>query len=232
MIEIDEPLPRRNVCILWHLKSKRILCVTPFTSAALALMSSQMEMGFNLIPGGKPILHSKVRTADLLTLPPEELLSFLYHRQSGAVVKITKSRPPTEQQLKNSLLLTARVKNLQRVSRVITQSRMRVAHSEKYGELVDYMRREQALAFRKSGYNEEQVKDYLFVFQYAQVKKISSREAADEIIFHFGLFEAALWQTEEIKLKYFDLISNAATIEENNKIFQDFIREYYLNSHV
>lgn len=232
MEEAEVRVSRRSLCILWHLKSKRILCVTQYTSTAQALMSSEMEMGFNIISGAKPILHSKDTVGYLRSIPPEELPNYLFHRQSGAVVKIKNPKPITEKQKNTCILLAGRARYLRRVTRVVSQARKRVAPSELYGELVDYIRREQALKFRASGYNEDLIQECLFVFQYAQVKKITPRAAADEVIFRFSLFQADLWKTEEVKLKYYDLFANAANLEDLHDIFQDFIREYYLNSHV
>lgn len=208
------------------------MCVTPFTSVASAILTVETELQLNLIPGAKPILHSKERSGSLLHLTNKELISHIFHRQSGSVVRIVKSKPAPKELAQRCELLLSRVRYLNRVVRVITRARNRFAPSEKYGEFVDFLRKEQAVLFRDSGYNMELIKDCLFVFQYAQVKKISPKEAADEIIFQFSLFEAALWKSEEIKLKYFDLFSAAASIEDTHEIFQDFVREYYLNSHV
>ncbi len=223
---------RRSICILWHLKSKRILCVTRYTSTAQALMSSGMEMGFNIVSRAKPILHSEDRVERLRRIPPEELPNYLFHRQSGTIVKIENPKPLTEKQKNACILLAGRARYLRRVTRVVSQARKRVAPSELYGAFVDQIRREQALKFRASGYDEALIQECLFVFQYAQVKKITARAAADEIIFRFSLFEADLWKTEEVKLKYYDLFANAANLEDLHDIFQDFIREYYLNARV
>lgn len=232
MEEAGIRIPRRSLCILWHLKTKRILCVTQFTSTAMALMSSEIEMGFNIISSVKPILHSKDLVGVLPTLPPDQLLNYIFHRQSGAIVKAKNLKPATDKQKELCMLLAGRARYLRRVTRVVSMARKRVAPSELYGELVDYLRREQALKFRAANYDETIIKDCLFVFQYAQVKNITPRAAADEIIFRFSLFESELWKTEEVRLKYYDLFSKAPTVGELHEIYQDFIREYYLNSHV
>jgi len=232
MEDSDVRTSRADVCVLWHLKSKRILCVTPHTSTATALLTSEVELALNLISGAKPILHAKERSSSLYRLSADSLVNYLFHRQSNSIVKVAKLKAPPKELSQLSELLLARARYLNRVTRVVTRARNRVAPSEKYGELIDFLRKEQALLFRNSGYNEELIQNCLFVFQYAQVKKMTPKEAADEIIFQYNLFEAALWKTEEIKLKYFDLFSNAQTVKQTHEIFQDFVREYYLNSHV
>jgi hypothetical protein len=233
MEDIEIRSTKNDICVLWHLKTKRILCVTPFTSAANAILASEVELAMNLIPGRKPVLHSKEKSSQLLHASPSELVGHIFHRQSGSVVKLDKSKAKaTKEILSHCELLSSRSRYLNRVTRVVTRARNRFAPSEKYADLVEILRRDQAVKFRDAGYDESMIQDCLFVFQYAQVKKMTPQEAAEEIIFRFKLFEASLWKTEEIRMKYYDLFSNAKTVEETHEFFQEFIREYYLNSRV
>ncbi len=224
---------RGLVCILWDLKTRRILTATKYTGTAKTLLASESELGLGIIPASKPMLRTLNISSALRKMSFADLNQHVFYRQANVCIyDPIKPKEIDNVIAQKSELLSSKSRYLNQLTKVISRARMRIAPSEKYAGLIELRRYEQAIALKEKDFKESDLTKYLFVIQFANIKKIDLVSAANEIIFQYELFESALWKTEEIKLKYFDLISQAKSVSETHQLYQEFIREYYLNSHV
>ena len=90
-------------------------------------------------------------------------------------------------------------------------------------ETVYLTKRQQALAYRE----EHDILRYPYVLQYAELAGLTPRAAADEILFKGRLDDELLARTEFLRLKYFNQLRDAATVEEIEPILRTFRRETY-----
>lgn len=91
-----------------------------------------------------------------------------------------------------------------------------------FQELIYAAKRAEAERFRDHNYNVENILDFPYILQYAELKNISHKQAADEIIFKSKLSNNMLAKTEFMRLKHFGLLKEAKTIEELEEVHKNF----------
>lgn len=94
-------------------------------------------------------------------------------------------------------------------------------------EVVYALKRDEAMRFRDSGFNEKDVMEYPFVFQYADFAGVSLQQAAEDIIFKAKLRNEQLAQSELVRLRHFSLIKSARSQDEVSKVLLEFSKDYY-----
>jgi hypothetical protein len=95
-----------------------------------------------------------------------------------------------------------------------------------FQEFIYMSKKNEALTFTKLGYPDNNILEYPYILQYAKYKNINYKEAAKSILFKSKLSEGVLVKTEALRLKYFNLIRTARTVEEVLKIYSDFMLDY------
>ena len=140
-------------------------------------------------------------------------------------------RPPLTQELRDrTALFQRKFSILSSISSSINSTRRKLIMPALYDDKVRGIKKEQALEFRRSGYDPEALKDCIFVWQYAEVHQISLREAADRLILEGEFFEAELWKSEGIKMRYWNRVLGIRTLPECDGVLEDFQREFYVNA--
>jgi hypothetical protein len=119
---------------------------------------------------------------------------------------------------------------LRYVSSLIATERQKLTLPGTYDETVRALRISQARLFRDSGYDLEKMIDCAFVWQYADVHELSPREACDTILLQGELFEAELWKTEGLQLRYRKRILDSKEPAELETIQEEFRREFGVNA--
>lgn len=96
-------------------------------------------------------------------------------------------------------------------------------------ETVYLTKKIQAQRFKDSVYDDNVIMEYPYVLQYADYARISLKEAADDILFKASLNDQHLANTELLRLRYFNKIREASEPEEVSDIYEEFIRDLYVN---
>ncbi len=129
-----------------------------------------------------------------------------------------------------SRLAAAQVSTIAEIMRSLSSARYKLRTGVDFQDVTYQLKREQAQKFKDAEYNEEISMLVPFVVQYADFAGLSLKDAADDILFKAKLDDEVLLKTEGLRLKYFDLVKKASDPEELPKIYQDFLRDYYLNA--
>lgn len=91
-----------------------------------------------------------------------------------------------------------------------------------FQELIYLSKKVEALRFKDQGYKEEDILDYPYILQYAELANISYKQAADEIIFKSKLSDATLAKTEQMRLKHYRILKEAKTVEDLEEALKNF----------
>ncbi len=132
----------------------------------------------------------------------------------------------------NARLASRKLSVIGRIMGILSSVRYEVSTGVMLQESVYFSKRIQAKEFRDSGYDEELVVNYPYVFQYADFLGVTFRQAADEILLKAKFDDDLLAKTELLRLTYFDKVKKADTIEQLGVILNDFIRVCYINAKV
>lgn len=101
-----------------------------------------------------------------------------------------------------------------------------------FQEMIYFTKKAQAKAFKDSGYDESSIIEYPYVIQHADYAGITARQAADDILFKAKLGDEFLAKTELLRLRYFNKVKKAISSEELTAIYEEFIRDCYVNAQV
>ena len=112
----------------------------------------------------------------------------------------------------------------------VSRGRYPVSTGVLFQETVYLTKKAQASAFKEAGYPEDDILEYPYIIQYADFANIPLKQAADDILFKARLDDELLAKTELIRLKYFNAIRSARTVEEVAPIYEAFTRESYRNA--
>ncbi len=99
-------------------------------------------------------------------------------------------------------------------------------------EFVYLTKRSQAQRFLDSDGDESTTLDVPYVVQYADLRGISTRQAAEDIVFKANMYDQILANTELLRLRYFGKVRSACTPEEMETILEEFTRDLYVNAQV
>lgn len=224
-----------HVYLVWDLKTYRILCVCMHANSARALVATDPESAFGIMASDKPIVHdSKNLSGALARLSAQKISDYKFHIRGFFLVL----RPTGEDRLDKDLsqrseLMIQKARCLDRVNYLVSRARQRVIPSEAGWEAVHSIRYQEAKEHRRD--KREAAVDSqprLFLRQYAQIRGLDLDRAADQIIFEYELITMGLFQTEEVLLKYIDLIPKTQSKDEIALLMREFSREFYLNARI
>jgi hypothetical protein len=132
----------------------------------------------------------------------------------------------TEEIIQKSLVLSKKYECLIFIMNFIEIQRSSNKKTMAFQEFIYMAKKNEALTFTKLGYPDKDILEYPYILQYAKYKNINYSEAAKSILFKSKLSEGVLVKTEALRLKYFNLIRSAKTVEEVVKINADFLLDY------
>lgn len=224
-----------HVYLVWDLKTYRILCICMHANSARALIANDPEAAFGIMASDKPIVHDSKNLAGALTrMPPQKITDYKFHiRGFFLVLRPTGTDFLDKDLTQRSELMIQKSRCLDRVNYLVSRTRQRVVPSEIGWEAVHSIRYNEAKAHRREKREgAEEANPHLFLRQYAQVRGLDLDRAADQIIFEYELVTMGLFQTEEVLLKYMDLIPKTKNKEEIALLMREFSREFYLNARI
>jgi hypothetical protein len=164
----------------------------------------------------------------LIGLPSANYPEWTY----GANGVFSRARPElvTNDVRERSRLAVEKVRVINDIMRNISVARYPVSTGVFLQEDVYAVKKMQAAAFRDAGYPEDEILEYPYVVQYADLEDLTLRQAADDILFKARLDEELLAKTESLRLKYFKAVKKATSVDELGAIYEAFIRESYKNA--
>lgn len=144
----------------------------------------------------------------------------------------TKRHVLTKKLLTKSLLAESKRKYISNIILYLNIARRDLFSGIDFQDFVYSTKKEQAQTFKDSGYNEDLIMQCPYVMQYADFANISLKQAAEDIIIKAKFDDDILYKTELLRLKYFDKIKKATTPEQLPSIFEEFIRDCFVNAQI
>lgn len=143
--------------------------------------------------------------------------------------------PTRTELITEALIERARLANTQldaysKMIRLLSSARSSLETGIDMQETVYLLKKMQALRFRDANYDERILLDVPFVLQYADLRDIPLKQAADDIIFKAKLDEDLLAKTELLRMKYFKRVRSAKTTDDVLDIMNHFERDYFKNT--
>lgn len=160
------------------------------------------------------------------SVKPEDYPKWTWDNLTRKFVK-TKAGVLNDELLAKSRLAESKRAVIERIMTNLSIARFRSRTGVYRQEWVYADKKAQAEAFKASGYDENTLGEYPYVAQYADYAKTSPRQAADDILFKAKLDEHDIVNTELLRLRYFNLVKNAALPEELNTIMDRFMSDCY-----
>ncbi len=106
--------------------------------------------------------------------------------------------------------------------RHVNGARVRMSKSLLFQETIFAAKEQQARRLKEAQYDPALVSEVPYVSQYAEIKGVSLKEAADEILLRAQFFHEFLLKTERARLVLFQKIRNASTVEEVTSILNNY----------
>lgn len=122
-----------------------------------------------------------------------------------------------------SVLTRSKYSYLSTIMSDIVSYRNRITKTLAYQEMVYLRKRFQAERFKDRGYPENELLDFPYVLQYADLKKISLKDSADQILFQATLQDEMFSKTELLRLKFFNKIREASSVFEVEETYKEFL---------
>ncbi len=125
-----------------------------------------------------------------------------------------------------SFLASTKYDLLEDISSRIISFRGRVKKTLPYQETIYLTKKHQAERFKDRGYPESELLEYPYVLQYADLKKISLKQAADTILLKSSIDDGMLAKTELLRLKYFNKVRESSSKEELENTHKEFLLDF------
>jgi len=226
-----ESYAAKRYSILVDYETNAVLTVGVSTSALVFLKECMPDTYYSAsvnLPNYKGLFFGGFFLA---SVAPAEYPKWTWDRKKR-VFRKTNPEVLTEALMARSRLASAKHKVISSIMNNISFARYPVATGIAFQETVYLEKKMQARAFRNSGYNEDMIMEYPYVVQYADFAGLSLRQAADDILLKAKFDDEILAKTELLRLKYFDKVRRAESVEELRKVAKDFIRVCYVNAKV
>jgi|SRR3989338_3301884 len=218
----------KHYSILIDTDTNAVLAVSEHTYSALFLsecmFNTQARFGVNF----PNYVDSLLGTFFLANADSQEYINWTWHGPERKFIK-TKPEDITDELKARANLAMGKLKTIENVLKNINSTRLKIMTTLHFQDQIYAEKRAQALAFKKSGYNDDILLECPYVTQYATLEKISPRQAADDILLKAEISSQYLASTELLRLHYSNLIKKAATKEELKKISNDFMADIYYN---
>jgi hypothetical protein len=167
----------------------------------------------------------------LASVKPKNYSKWLWDEKKRLFLK-TKRKSVDDNILSRSLLANSKKEAIQNIIVNINSAISNIRIGVDFQETVYLAKKNQAKAFRESGYDDNLIMDIPYVAHYADYASITLRQATDDILFKAKLDDDILAKTELLRLKYFNRVKKAATPEELSEILEEFMRDCYVNASV
>lgn len=118
---------------------------------------------------------------------------------------------------------------LEKILNAIHSFRLNFKKNILFQELIYQAKKEQSLRFRECAYNEASIYDYPYILQYADLRGITFREAADEIIIKAEMESSLLEKSELMRLRYLTAVKNAKDVAETEAVYEKFLLDFDLH---
>jgi hypothetical protein len=171
------------------------------------------------------------RRFSLASADPATYPEWVWDRASRMFVRAP-SVVRTDEVSRTSRLVVAKQEALKDVIRFLNVARRRVQTGVNFQETVYLIKRQQASAFKDAGYREDNLIQYPYVAQYAEIAGLTLKDAANEILFKATLDDDLLASTERTRILYFNKIREATDPEALPAIVTEFMRESFGNARV
>jgi hypothetical protein len=207
---------------LFDVNTKALLTLSSMPTVITFLHEATMDSGIVVnvnFPNYK-------ESFELATAPSEEYSSWAWDRTNRLFQKINPALLTQEVRLRSRLASRKR-DVLYTIIRGINIARYPVATGILLQETVYLNKKIQAERFKDKGYPEERAIEYPLVMQQADFAGVSMQAAADDILFKAKLDDELLGKTELLRLKYFNAVKKAATLEELKSMDKEFTRECF-----
>lgn len=160
----------------------------------------------------------------LARLNPKEYPGWIWVKKKRQFIS---NRPDaiTSEMIARSLLATAKGAAIIQIFRILNAVRDPVRTGLDFQDRVYLTKERQAILFKESGYDENLVLEVPYVFQYADIARITPKQAANEILFQAKLDSDLLLKTELLRLKYFRALRGASAPAEVSDILWRFNHE-------
>ena len=158
--------------------------------------------------------------------PVEEFPEWAWNSKDRLFMR-TPERLLTESLRQRSLLAVKKSYVLHEIINIISSIRVSGCSSIAMQESVYAAKKMQAQRYRDADYPDDDLLEYPYVLQYADLVGFSMRAAADEILFKARLSEDVLLKTEFFRLKYFELLKNTMEVALIDPILIAFHRDFY-----
>ncbi len=112
----------------------------------------------------------------------------------------------------------------------LSLARMSAAGGVAHQDAIYLSKKGQAQHFKDAGYVESLLAELPFVEHYAEVSRLTSRQATDEILFKAKLEDERLAKTEYMRLLYFAKLKRAETCEDVARVSEEFLRDTEKNA--
>ncbi len=218
-----ETTPRtRNYSAILDATSFNLLALTPFVSAAQVVHEGTLNslhatgISYPNYMRGLPF--------DKFDVPKYVEWAWDYKTRTFNPIDPSKVRAELRDR---SLLAMAKIPAARRIMLDLNAIRHNARTGLDFQETVYMTKKMQALDFKRAGYPEDSIIDYPYVLQYADYAKLSLRQAADDIIFKSKLSDEILAQTELLRLKYFNRLKAATSMEEIPEIIEQFTKDCF-----
>lgn len=172
-----------------------------------------------------------VQSPVLDSMKPEEYTHWTWDSRTRQFIP-TRSDIHNESVESRSRLLVAKHDLLYNLIFNLNIARYPVRTGIDFQETVYLTKKMQAQRFKDNGYDESAILEYPYVLQYADHTGIPLRQAAEDILLKASLDDQLLAKTELLRLKYFNLVKGADDPKKLPNMYQEFIRECFVNARV
>lgn len=135
---------------------------------------------------------------------------------------LTKTNAVSQNLQEKSRLAEGKRKLLATITGHLNSARSKVIPGVLFQDTIYLKKQLQAASFRSSGYDEDSILEFPYVAQYADYAGISYKEAADDILLKAKLDDQQIANTELLRLKFFNEVKKAASLEELPHILKEF----------
>ena len=142
----------------------------------------------------------------------------------------TKKELIDERLLERSRLAEGKRDIITKIMNSLSSTRRKMATGVGFQDIVYAEKIANARAFKALGYDEDRIMEFPYVLQYADFAQISFQQAADDIILKRTFDNDVLLKTELIRLKYFNRVRNARSVEEFPSLYEEFLKDTYRNA--
>jgi hypothetical protein len=160
---------------------------------------------------------------------PEEYPRWMWQMKDRKFVE-AREGALNDEVLRRSRLAVKKINVIRRMLTSLNTARYELHSGLAFQETVYLTKKLEANAFRDIGYDEDRLLEFPYVLQYADFAGLSPRAAADAIILKAKMYDQHLLKTEALRLKHFNKLKDAASPEDAEGVYREFLQDFHLNA--